>query len=110
MQGSCLYCHSTGIWHRRQEIAVLCGPGNNGATALSFARKTPSRGGEVTVLLLRIKGRYQAAAKQNLDIIAAFPITIKEVTSINPGLKKSRIACSSGCSGDAYSHRLYRIS
>ncbi|MGA9697029.1 MAG: NAD(P)H-hydrate epimerase, partial [Dehalococcoidales bacterium] len=64
-----------------KKFIILCGPGNNGGDGFVIARKLHARGGDVTVLLLANREKYQGAAKQNLEIIMRFPITIKEITS-----------------------------
>ena len=70
-----------------KKFVILCGPGNNGGDGFVIARKLHARGADVTVYLLANREKYQGAAKQNLDIIARFPIIIKEVESIR-GFKK----------------------
>ena len=65
-----------------RKFAVLCGAGNNGGDGFVVARKLHDNGGKVKVFLLAERGRYQGAAKKNLDIISGYPVDIFKVGSI----------------------------
>jgi len=66
---------------KNRKFVILCGAGNNGGDGFVIARKIHSSGGEARVFLLAERGRYQGAARKNLEIISRFPIPIREVKS-----------------------------
>ena len=64
-----------------KKFVIVCGGGNNGGDGFAVARKLHADWAEVKVLLLTGRDKYKGAAKQNLDIIAKFPISIREIYS-----------------------------
>jgi len=64
-----------------KKFAVLCGPGNNGGDGFVVARHLHAAGALVTVFIVADRGKYRGEAKKNLDILARFPVTIKDITS-----------------------------
>jgi hydroxyethylthiazole kinase-like uncharacterized protein yjeF len=69
-----------GITGRR--ILVFCGIGNNGGDGFVIARKIHSAGGEVQVLLVGDRRKFEGAAKMNLEIISRLPIDVHQVENI----------------------------
>ena len=64
-----------------QKCAVLCGPGNNGGDGLVVARCLHANGAEVKVFIAGEEGKFQGAAKSNLDIARKLPLEITQVKS-----------------------------
>ncbi len=64
-----------------RRIAVLCGPGNNGGDGFVVARHLQAGGAKVKVLVLAARDKYRGEARQNLDIIAHFPVELIYVSS-----------------------------
>ncbi len=67
---------------QNKKFVIFCGAGNNGGDGFVIARKLHSNSGEVKVFLLAPRGKYQGAAKRNLEVLSRFPVEIKEVESI----------------------------
>jgi NAD(P)H-hydrate epimerase len=62
-----------------RRVVILCGPGNNGGDGFVIARKIHSAGGVAKVLILGDPGRYEGAARLNLEIIRRLPIDIRRL-------------------------------
>jgi len=64
-----------------KKFAVLCGPGNNGGDGFVVARHLHAAGADVKICILADRAKYRGEAKNNLDIIAHFPVEIFDVKS-----------------------------
>lgn len=54
---------------RGRTYAIFCGGGNNGGDGFVVARKILSSGGRAKVFILGDRGKYQGAARMNLEIL-----------------------------------------
>lgn len=64
-------------------FTIFCGTGNNGGDGLVVARKIHSNGGTVKVYLMGDPGKYQGAAKINLEIVYRLPIEVQRYQSLD---------------------------
>ncbi|OPY90229.1 MAG: Bifunctional NAD(P)H-hydrate repair enzyme Nnr [Syntrophus sp. PtaU1.Bin208] len=64
-----------------KRFVVFCGGGNNGGDGFVVARKILSDGGSVKVYLLSDPGKFQGAARTNLEIIKRLPVPLVRVDS-----------------------------
>ncbi len=62
-------------------VIVLAGPGNNGGDGHVIARKLANRGVAVQVWLLCDPGRVRGDARTNLDLLAAFDVPLRSLTT-----------------------------
>ena len=75
-----------------KKFVIFCGVGNNGGDGFVVARKIHTDGGEVKVFILGDKGKFEGAAKKNLDIISKIPVEIHAIKSIEEA-KEAVSAC-----------------
>jgi len=68
-----------------KRYVVLCGMGNNGGDGFVVARKIISNGGTAKVYIIGDPGRYQGAAKANLDMLSLLPMEVKRLETVVDG-------------------------
>jgi ADP-dependent NAD(P)H-hydrate dehydratase / NAD(P)H-hydrate epimerase len=66
---------------RGKRYAVICGIGNNGGDGFVVARKILSNGGDARVFILGDAGRFQGAARANLNILERLPLDVSVIAS-----------------------------
>src|SRR5213596_1396759 len=62
-----------------RQVAVLCGPGNNGGDGFVVARTLAQRGVEVSVFLLGRVSDVRGDARTNLEILGRLGLTVVEI-------------------------------
>jgi hydroxyethylthiazole kinase-like uncharacterized protein yjeF len=62
-----------------RQVAVLCGPGNNGGDGLVVARTLMQRGVSVSVFLMGRVGDVRGDARVNLEILGHLGVTVVEI-------------------------------
>ncbi|UCD53911.1 MAG: NAD(P)H-hydrate dehydratase [Dehalococcoidia bacterium] len=75
-----------------KKFVIFCGAGNNGGDGFVVARKIHTDGGGVKVFILGDKGKFEGAAKKNLDIISKIPVEIHAIKSTEEA-KEAVSAC-----------------
>ncbi|MFT5424426.1 MAG: hydroxyethylthiazole kinase-like uncharacterized protein yjeF [Phycisphaerales bacterium] len=68
----------------RRDVAIVCGPGNNGGDGLAAARHLHNAGASVLVVLLGEPQAYQGDAATNLAIVRAMGLPVHPLASWNP--------------------------
>jgi ADP-dependent NAD(P)H-hydrate dehydratase / NAD(P)H-hydrate epimerase len=68
---------------RGKRFVIFCGGGNNGGDGFVVARKILSDGGSVKVFLLADPGKFQGAARTNLEILQRLSISPVRLNSID---------------------------
>jgi NAD(P)H-hydrate epimerase len=63
-----------------RQVAVLCGPGNNGGDGFVVARTLYQRGTDVSVFVIGSLGAVKGDARLNLEILGRLGITVVEIS------------------------------
>jgi NAD(P)H-hydrate epimerase len=65
-----------------KRYVILCGIGNNGGDGFVVARKILSNGGTPRVYILGDPGRFQGAAKTNLEMLSVLPLEVRRLEAV----------------------------